>query len=121
QIERVPLDHSAHGFGDRSVVGGRRDVFARHDHVEVEVNDELLRLVLLTGTGAVVPTRPDPGQEQLRGAHGSPSSRVATSRSSSSSSTRSTQGGRRSSWIATTPEPSPCPCGSCRYRARRYS
>ena len=86
-----------------SIVGGRLDRVVVDLDLQVEVHDERLRLVLLSGSRAVVALGADAGQEQAGSAHVDASSSSSTNQSSRSSSSRSTQGGRRSSWIRTTP------------------
>ena len=121
QVERALFDDRADGLGDAPVVGRALDVVVADVHLDVQIHDELLRLVLLAGTRAVAAARADAGQEQPRRGHSSSSSSTSC-QASSSTSAMSTHGGRRSSWIVTMPDPSPCPpWGSCRYRARRYS
>src|SRR3954468_2511567 len=66
QVERPLLDHRTHALRDPAIVGGSVDLVAGHLDLEVEIDDERLRLVLLAGARTVMALGPDARQEQAR-------------------------------------------------------
>ena len=59
QVERALLDDRPDRLGDAAIVGGARDVVVADVHLDVQVDDEVLRFVLLTRTRAVTAGRTD--------------------------------------------------------------
>ena len=55
------FDDRADGLGDPPVVGGASDIVVADVHLDVQIDDEVLRLVLLAGTRAVPAARADAG------------------------------------------------------------
>ena len=122
QVERTLLHDRPDGLGDAAVVGGALDVVVADVDLDVQVDDEVLRLVLLTRTRAVMTGRTDAGQEQPRRRHSAPPPvvdvvpciflvfRQVDPRRPALELDRHDA---RAVAVG--------PCGSCRYRARRYS
>jgi hypothetical protein len=64
QVEPFALNRLSRRSDQLSVVGRSADPIVSDVDLDVQVDDEVLRLIFLAGIGAVMPGRPDPCEEQ---------------------------------------------------------
>jgi hypothetical protein len=70
QVEALELDDLASGSDQGAIVRRAPDRIRGHLDLHVEIDDELLRLLLLSRVRAVMPRCRDAGEEQTRCGHG---------------------------------------------------